>query len=79
MVMSTAELQIDLINQIANITDKVKLKELMQLLKFQNDNSIYVTNEDEKNAVSEARAEINRGEVLTNDDVQNEIKQWLKK
>ena len=77
--MSTAELKIDLINQIANITDKVKLKELMQLLKFQNDNSIYVTNEDEKNAVSEARAEINRGEVLTNDDVQNEIKQWLKK
>ncbi len=77
--MSTAELQIDLINQIANITDKVKLKELMQLLKFQNDNSIYVTNEDEKNAVSEARAEINRGEVLTNEDVQNEVKQWLQK
>ncbi len=77
--MSTAELQIDLINQISNITDKVKLKELMQLLKFQNDNSVYVTNEDEKNAVSEARAEISRGEVLTNEDVQNEIKQWLKK
>lgn len=77
--MSTAELQIDLINQISNITDKVKLKELMQLLKFQNDNSVYVTNEDEKNAVSEARAEISRGEVLTNEDVQNEIKQWLQK
>ena len=77
--MSTAELQIDLINQISNITDKVKLKELMQLLKFQNDNSIYVTNEDEKNAVSEARMEIAKGEVLTNDEVQNEIKEWLKK
>ena len=38
--MSTAELQLDLINQIANIKDKVKLKELMQLLKFQNDNCI---------------------------------------
>lgn len=77
--MSTAELQLDLINQIANIKDKVKLKELMQLLKFQNDNSIYVTNEDEKNAVSEARMEIAKGEVLTNDEVQNEIKEWLKK
>lgn len=77
--MSTAELQLDLINQIANIKDKVKLKELMHLLKFQNDNSIYVTNEDEKNAVSEARMEIAKGEVLTNDEVQNEIKEWLKK
>lgn len=77
--MSTAELKIDLINQIVNITDKDKLKELMQLLKFQNENSVYVTNEDEKNAVSEARAKIIRGEVLTNEDVQNEIKQWLKK
>ncbi len=77
--MSTAELQIDLINQIAKITDQVKLKELMQLLKFQNDSSVYVTNEEEKNAVSEARAQINRGEVLTNEHVQNEVKQWLKK
>ena len=77
--MSTAELQLDLINQIANIKDKVKLKELMQLLKFQNDNSIYVTNEDEKNAVSEARMEIAKGEVLTNDEVQNEIKECLLK
>lgn len=77
--MSTAELQIDLINQIAKITDQVKLKELMQLLKFQNDSSVYVTNEEEKNAVSKARAQINRGEVLTNEHVQNEVKQWLKK
>lgn len=77
--MSTAELQIDLINQIANIKDKVKLKELMQLLKFQNDNSIYVTNENEKNAVSEARMEIAKGEVLTNDEVKNEIKECLLK
>ena len=30
--MSTAELKLNLINQIAGITDKVRLKEIMQLL-----------------------------------------------
>ena len=33
--MSTAELKLNLINQIAGITDKVRLKEIIQLLKFQ--------------------------------------------
>ena len=32
--MITAELKLDLINQINNITDKVRLKELLQQLKF---------------------------------------------
>jgi hypothetical protein len=38
--MSTAELKLNLINQIAGITDKVRLKEIMQLLKFQADESL---------------------------------------
>jgi hypothetical protein len=46
--MSTAELQIDLINQITGITNKARLKELLQLLQFQNDEEIYATNEEEK-------------------------------
>lgn len=46
--MSTAELKIDLINQITGIKDKVRLKELLQLIKFQEDLSVYVTDDDEK-------------------------------
>ena len=49
--MSTAELKLNLINQIAGITDKVRLKEIMQLLKFQADESLYITNKEEKEAV----------------------------
>ncbi len=78
-MMSTAELKIDLINQISNITDQVKLKELLQLLKFQNDNSVYVTDDDEKQAIMEARKEIVEGNVLSNEDVQKEINEWLNK
>ncbi len=75
--MSTAELKLDLISQIAGITDKVKLKELMQLLKFQTEESIFITNEEAKSAIAEARKEVAEGKVFTNEEVQKEIKEWL--
>lgn len=78
-MMSTAELKIDLISQITSITDPVKLKELMHLLQFQNEESIYITSEEEKNAVSEAREEIADGKILTNEEVKEEINRWLRK
>ncbi|SDQ11608.1 hypothetical protein SAMN05421664_0567 [Chryseobacterium soldanellicola] len=77
--MSTAELKIDLINQITGITDKVRLKELLQLLKFQNDETVYLTNEDEKKAIMEARNEIKNEKVLSDAEVQKEINEWLSK
>jgi len=77
--MNTAELKLDLINHITSIKDKVRLKELLQQLKFQADESVYITNEDEKTAISEARYQIDNGDILSNDSVQEEIKEWLKK
>ncbi|HUH74145.1 MAG TPA: hypothetical protein VLZ75_07030 [Chitinophagales bacterium] len=77
--MSTAELKIDLINQITGITEKVKLEELLELIKFQNNESIYITNEDEKQAILEAQQQISNGETYSNEDVQAEIKEWLSK
>ena len=75
--MSTAELKLDLISQIAGLTDKVKLRELMQLLKFQTEESLYITSEEEKTIIAEARQEIAEGKVFTNEEVQKEIKEWL--
>ena len=77
--MSTADLKIDLITQIASITDKVRLKELLQMLKFESDNSIYLTSEEEKEAISEARNQIANGDFITSDDFQKDIQKWLKK
>lgn len=71
--MSAAELQMDLINQIKNITDTVKLEELLQLVKFNTDKTVYVTNDEEKRAVAEAREQIARGEVISDEDVQAKI------
>ncbi|WP_312390781.1 hypothetical protein [Chryseobacterium sp.] len=75
--MSTAELQIDLINQITAITDNVRLKELLELVKFQSDDSLYITNEEEKNAILEAKDEIKNGKILSDFNVQKEINEWL--
>lgn len=77
--MSTADLKIDLITQIAGITDKVRLIELMQMLKFESENSPYITNDEEKQIVAEARTQIANGEFITNDDFQNKIQKWLNK
>lgn len=77
--MSTAELKLNLINQIAGITDKVRLKEIMQILKFQADESLYITNKEEKEAVKEAKNQIKNGDGISNEDVQKEITSWLEK
>ena len=77
--MSTAELKLNLINQIAGITDKVRLKEIMQLLKFQADESLFITNKEEKEAVKEAKNQIKNGDGISNEDVQKEITSWLEK
>lgn len=73
--MSTAELKIDLISQIASITDEVRLKEILELLTFQSDESIYKTSEEEKLVIMEARRQVASGEVVSNDDFQKEIKE----
>ncbi len=77
--MTTAELQIDLINRITGITDSSKLEELLQLIKFQSDKTVYVTDEEEKRIVAEAREEIASGKTISNEDLQSEITAWLKK
>lgn len=77
--MSTSELQTDLINKITSITDEVKLREILELLKFQSDESIYQTSEEDKKAIAEAREQIANGETLTNEEVQKGIKECLNK
>ncbi len=77
--MSTAELKLDLINQITSITDKVKLKELLNFIKFQADESTYITNDEEKKAIKEAKNQISNGNGISNEDVQKEITSWLEK
>lgn len=77
--MSTTELKNNIINQVRLMNDDVRLLELLELLRFQSEMSVYITSEEEKNAVMEARHQIKKGEVYTDDEVQKEISEWLRK
>ena len=77
--MSTAELKIDLINQITNISDSFKLNEIMQFLKFQKEESVYVTSKEDEKAILAAKKQVAEGRYLTHEDLQEEIKEWLEK
>lgn len=77
--MNTAELKLDLIQQITNLTDGAKLRELIQFVRFQSDKSIHTTTEEEKQAIIEAKNQIANGEVIANEDMQKEINEWLGK
>lgn len=77
--MDTAELKIDLIKKITSITDEIKLREILQLLEFQADKSMFETSKEDKKAIMEVRRQIAEGEILTNEEVQKEIKKCLNK
>lgn len=77
--MDTAELKIDLIKKITSINDELKLREILHLLEFQADESDFKTSNEDKKAIIEARKQIDKGETLTNEDVQKEIKKCLYK
>ena len=76
--MSIAELRLSLINQINSIDDDARLIEIWQHLKFELEDSIYITNESEKSAIDEARAQIKEGKGKPNSIFQDEIEKWLK-
>ncbi len=77
--MNTAELKINLINQITGIEDKSKLEEILRLLRFQLDEGPFLTTREDKRAIQEARTQITNGDFSTDDELQKEILQWLKK
>lgn len=77
--MSIADLKTDIIHRIAGITDKTRLEEIYQLISFQSENDIFITSDEDKQAIQEARNQIADGQFFSHEDVQNEIQEWLKK
>lgn len=75
--MSTAELKIDLISRIANTTEPRIIEELRMLLDFELDNTVYALTPGQLQRVSEAKAEYLAGNVLTEQQADEAIDQWL--
>jgi hypothetical protein len=76
--MSTAELKNLLIHQIAAINDKTLLNSIKALIDTKSEKPIYQTTPEQRISIEEGEKQIERGEYLTNDQVEKEIDQWLK-
>jgi hypothetical protein len=76
--MSTDELKLNLIYKIRTIDDDAILEEVRHLLDFEV-GGIYILNDEQKKHIAEAKTEYETGNILTNDEANNEIAKWLKK
>ena len=75
--MSTAELKIDLISRIANTEEPRIIEELRKLLDFELDNETYKLNPQQLQRVSEAKAEYLGGNVVSEQQADEEIDEWI--
>ena len=77
--MSTAELKIDLISRIANTEEPRIIEEIRKLLDFEPDNETYKLNPQQLQRVSEAKVEYLAGNVVSEQQADQAIDEWLSK
>ena len=77
--MNTAELKIDLISRIANTEEPRIIEELRKLLDFELDTETYKLTPEQLQRVREAKAEYLAGNVLSEQQADEAIDQWLSK
>lgn len=77
--MSTANLKIDLINKITQITETNVIKEIKRILDFELDEGIFRLSEDQKKRISGAKMEVKQKKYITDSSANKEISEWLDK
>ena len=78
--MTAIELKHILLRKISQINDFEILSEVYKLLENCDDDAeVYILSEGHKLAIEEAKAQIDRGEFLTDQQANEEIDQWLNK
>ncbi|MCW3126831.1 MAG: hypothetical protein JWO03_2489 [Bacteroidetes bacterium] len=76
--MSTAELKAEIIAKLTEIEDEELLKDALRLITLHNDD-LYILDEEELTMVKEAEADIEAGNVLSEEEANKEIQKWLGK
>ena len=79
--MSTIELRKLLIEKIQVIEDDKLLEEAYRLLEVDIEEStdVYVLNDQQKEAIDQARKQIKEGQFLTDEESNRQIDEWLNK
>ncbi|MGX1024239.1 hypothetical protein [Flavobacterium sp. CS20] len=76
--MSDSELKLNIINSITSTNDSDMLKEIEGLIRFQSEQKPFLIDTEAKKSIKISREQIEQNEVVSNADVQSEIKEWLK-
>ncbi|MBS7787669.1 hypothetical protein KIH23_10200 [Flavobacterium sp. CYK-55] len=76
--MRTVEIRKRLIEEINLSSNKNLLEEMYNFLNHDNDANLFKLTKVQKEAIAEAREQIKNGQYMTNDQVNNEIEEWLK-
>lgn len=77
--MNGAELKIDLITKITSISNNDLLNDIKELIKFQSDDTVFEVDEETQKSIAVSKAQIKDNQIMTNESLQSEIKQWLEK
>lgn len=79
MIDINKERKQELIEKIEKTDNKKLIDEIYRLLEIDIDETVYKTNEEQQNAVNEARRQIKDGELLSEKEANEEINRWLKR
>ena len=78
--MSTSELKKILIEKIDETNDEELLKAFYKILDFNSSpGDVFILNQEQKEVVALAQEQLKQGISFTNDEVEKESNQWLKK
>ena len=76
--MTTIELKKAIICKIAMIDDEAFLNALKTIIDTKSEPVIYKTTPEQREAIRKGQAQIERGEFITNEQLNIEINRWLK-
>jgi uncharacterized protein YutE (UPF0331/DUF86 family) len=78
IIMTTVELKNILFHKIAAIDDKSFLSAIMTIIDTKSETIIYKLTQEQKKRIKESQDQIDKGEFLTNEQVEKGIDKWLK-
>lgn len=75
--MTTLELKKILMHRIAEINDKSFLSAINTIIETKSNSTTYKTTAEQRKRIKEGKAQIEKGEFFTNEQVEKEMDQWL--
>ncbi len=76
--MGTVELKKKLVAEINLSSNKELLEEMYRLLNQDNEAEVFKLSQSQKDAITEAREQVRNGQFFTDEQVNDEMEEWLK-